>query len=69
MSYPSIIKDVNGKPVPQYYNEANGEFEVATGINNCVKVILADNTGTSINLQSSVNQIKEKIDELIEVVK
>lgn len=65
----SIIKDVNGKPVPQYWNKNTQKYEVVQGSNNCLNVNMVDVNGNQIQSQSSVDQISAKIDELIRVVK
>lgn len=64
----SIIKDVNGKPVPQYWNKELQRYEVITSENNMLKVIMVDSQGNEIQLQNLINQIANKIDELIEAV-
>lgn len=64
----SIIKDVNGKPVPQYWNPTTEQYEVIQSENNMLKVIMVDNQGDEIQSQNLVNQIANKIDELIEAV-
>lgn len=64
----SIIKDVNEKPVPQYWNEETQQYEVIQSENNMLKVIMVDNQGNEIQSQSLVDQISIKIDELIQAV-
>lgn len=64
----SIIKDVNKKPVPQYWNPAADNFEVIESKNGMLKVIMVDSQGKEIQIQSLVDQIGAKIDELIQVV-
>ncbi len=70
MSYEnvSIIKDVNNKPVPQYWNPNIGNYEVVQGSSGMLKVIMVDSHGNEIQSQSLVDQISAKIDELIGVV-
>lgn len=65
----SIIKDVNKKPVPQYFNKELDRFEVVESKNGMLRVILIDSGGNDILNQDLVNQIANKLDELIEVVK
>ena len=65
----SIIKDINGKPVPQYWNPNTKRFEVVEGNSGKLKVILTDGLGTEIVSQNLVDQINAKLDELIGVVK
>lgn len=65
----SIIKDVNGKPVPQYFNPLTDNYEVIKSENGYLKMILIDSEGNYIQNQNLVDQISSKLDELIEVVK
>lgn len=65
----SIIKDVNGKPVPQYFSINNDRFEVIKSENGMLRVIMVDGQGREIQSQDLINQIAGKIDELVEVVK
>ncbi len=64
----SIIKDVNGKPVPQYWNPNTQQYEVVEGVNNTLRVNVVDSQGNEIQSQELVDQITAKIDELIQVV-
>jgi hypothetical protein len=64
----SIIKDVNGKPVPQYFSVNNDRFEVIESENGMLRVIMIDSQGREIQSQDLVDQISVKLDELIEVV-
>lgn len=65
----SIIKDVNGKPVPQYWNKETQQFEVIESKDGMLRVIMVDGQGREIQSQSLVDQITAKIDELIQVVR
>lgn len=67
MSYKdnAIKRDVNGNPIPQYYDTETKQFEVIQGENGVTEVIIIDNQSASITSQDVVN----KLDELIEVVK
>lgn len=65
----SIIKDVNGKPVPQYYNSKADRYEVIESKDGMLRVIMVDSQGREIQTQSLVDQISAKLDELIEVVR
>ena len=71
MSYntKSIIKDVNKKPVPQYWNPETQQFEVIESKDGMLRVIMVDSQGREIQSQELVDQISAKLDELIEVVK
>lgn len=64
----SIIKDVNDKPVPQYYNPTTDQYEVIKSSDGKLKVSFIDSDGDYIQTQSLVDQISAKIDELIGVV-
>jgi hypothetical protein len=64
----SIIKDVNGKPVPQYFNPDEDRYEVITSKNGMLRTIMVDSQGNEIQSQSLVDQISNKLDELIQVV-
>ena len=64
----SIIKDVNGKPVPQYFNQEQDKYEVIKSKNGMLRVIMVDSQGNEIQTQDLIDQISAKIDELIEVV-
>lgn len=64
----SIIKDVNQKPVPQYFSLKNDRFEVITSENGILRVIMVDSQGREIQSQDLVDQISNKLDELIQVV-
>ena len=65
----SIIKDVNNKPVPQYWNPNSQNYEVVEGSSGCLKVIMVDSNGDEIQTQSLIDQINDKLDDLIEVVR
>lgn len=64
----SIIKDVNSKPIPQYFNKELDKFEAIESKNGVLGVILYDSQGNEIVSQNLVNQISDKLDELIQVV-
>ena len=65
----SILKDVNQKPVPQYWNPSTDRYELVEGHNGMLKVILVDEQGRYVHSQSLVDQISNKLDELIQVVR
>ena len=70
MSYntKSIIKDVNGKPVPQYFNPDTDSYEVITSKNGMLRFNMVDSQGNEVQTQNLVDQIANKLDELIEVI-
>lgn len=65
----SIIKDVNGKPVPQYWNPVTQQYEVIESENGMLKAIMVDSNGNEIQSQDLIDQINDKLDELIQVVR
>lgn len=64
----SIIKDVNGKPVPQYYNPTTDTYEPITSKNGRLRVIMVNSDGVEVQTQALIDQINAKLDELIGVV-
>lgn len=52
-----IVKDVNGKPAPQYFNSAADVYEVLQGANGANRVTLYTAAGVAIDLQSLVTSI------------
>lgn len=64
----SIIKDVNKKPIPQYWNPDTDQYEPVEGENGAIKVIMVDEEGREIQSQDLIDQITAKLDELIQVV-
>jgi len=64
----SIIKDVNGKPVPQYFNQEQDKYEVIKSKDGMLRVIMVDSQGNEIQTQDLIDQITAKIDELIEAI-
>ena len=65
----AILKDVNGKPVPQYWNKETQQFEVIESKDGMLRVNMVDSEGREIQLQELVDQISSKLDELIQVVR
>ena len=53
----SIIKDVNAKPAPQYYNPTSDVYEVLQGKNGANKVILYNEAGAAIDLSTLIATI------------
>ena len=65
-----IKKDVDGKPIPQYFNEVQGEYEPATGIDDGIqKVLLCDEDGNALtyNMRDLFDEVLQRLDDLIEV--
>lgn len=65
----AILKDVNKKPVPQYWNKEKQQYEVITSKDGMLRVIMVDSQGREIQSQDLVDQISAKLDELIQVVR
>lgn len=65
----AILRDVNKKPVPQYWNPETQQYEVIESKDGMLRVIMVDSQGREIQTQNLVDQISAKIDELIEAVK
>ena len=64
-----IVKDSEGKPIPQYYNQVNNQYEPISGSAGGQRVTLCDSAGQEVNLIDMVDSIKTAIDRLIEEVK
>lgn len=64
----AILRDVNKKPVPQYWNPDKQQYEVIESKNGMLRVIMVDSQGREIQSQELVDQITAKIDELIGVI-
>lgn len=64
----AILKDVNKKPIPQYWNKETQQYEVIESKDGMLRVIMVDSQGREIQTQNLVDQINAKLDELIEVV-
>ena len=65
----AILRDVNKKPVPQYWNPTTQQYEVIESKDGVLRVVMVDSEGREIQTQNLVDQISAKIDELIEVVR
>lgn len=59
MSYNTvpIKKDVDGKPIPQLYNEIANEYEVLKGQNGASRTVLYDNNGNEVNLTNFMSNV------------
>ncbi len=53
----SIVKDVNQKPVPQYYNPISDVYEVLQGTNGANKVTLYTASGQAVDLSALIATI------------
>ncbi len=53
----SIIKDLNGKPVPQCFNNDTDAYEVLQGANGANRVTLYTSNGTEIDLATLIASI------------
>lgn len=52
----SIIKDVNQKPAPQYFNPDTDSYEVLQGANGASRTILCDAAGNSVDITKLVQK-------------
>lgn len=59
----SIVKDINQKPVPQYYNPTNDVYEVLQGANGANRVTLYTSAGQAIDLASLIATIVAAIND------
>lgn len=53
----SIKKDVDGKPIPQYYNQLQNTYEVLQGRNGANRVELYDSDGNPVDLVGLIESI------------
>jgi hypothetical protein len=65
----SILKDVDGKPVPQYWNRSTQSYEVIQGSDNKLNVNLVDAGGNPIHSANIIADIMSKLDEILREVK
>ena len=59
----SIVKDVNQKPIPQYYNKDLDVYEVLEGKNGASKIILYDENGNHIDLTALISSVVNILNE------
>lgn len=64
----SILKDFEGKPIPQYWNKELEIYEPVTGNNGLIKVVMVDEKGNQIITQDLINQLNSRIDVLVKAV-
>lgn len=60
----SIVKDLNQKPVPQYYNPELDIYQVLEGKNGANKVILYNEAGAAIDLATLINTVVTAINNI-----
>lgn len=65
----SIVKDVNKRPVPQYFSKSLDKYEVAKGTNGAIGVVLYNSNGNEIIIENGINNIIDALNNLVEVVK
>ncbi len=53
----AIKKDVDGKPIPQYYNDLQDAYEVLKGRNGASRVEVFDADGNPVDLASLINSL------------
>lgn len=64
----SILKDVHGKPIPQYYNPELDRFEPIQSKNRTLSVLICDSSGSEIPISQQVQEIVQALNNLVEVV-
>lgn len=52
----SIKKDVDGKPIPQFYNALTNQYEVLQGLNGVSKTMLYDVNGNVVDISKLVEK-------------
>jgi hypothetical protein len=52
----SIVKDLNQKPIPQYYNPVTDTYEVLQGSNGANRAVLYDADGNPVDLSKLVQK-------------
>lgn len=63
-----IKKDVDGKPIPQYYNPTTNQYEDLQGLKGASKTIVYDIDGNPIDLNTLLLNTLDKITDLGEGV-
>lgn len=58
-----IVKDVDGKPVPQLYNDVDNQYEVLQGRHGASRTILYDENGNHIDLTALISSIVNILNE------
>ena len=53
----SLKTDVDGKPIPQYYNPVTNQYEVTQGENGATRTVLYDKYGNPVDLESLITAI------------
>lgn len=64
----AVIRDLNKKIVPQYFNPATDSYEPLHGQHGTMRVVLYDSEGREVVAQTFLDAILAKIDELVEAV-
>lgn len=65
----AILKDADGKPVPQYWNRATQSYEVIQGSDNKLNVNLVDAGGNPIHSANIISDIISKLDDILREVR
>lgn len=60
----AIKKDVDGKPIPQYYNDLQDAYEALKGRNGANRVELYDASGNPVDLETLLTAIATKLDDV-----
>lgn len=53
----AIKKDVDGKPIPQFYNPITNQYEVLEGLQGASRTVLYDNDGNPIDIVVLITDI------------
>ena len=59
----AIKKDVDGKPIPQFYNPITNQYEALEGLQGASKTILYDENGNPIDLTALISSVVNIINE------
>lgn len=59
-----IVKDVNEKPIPQYYNPVSDVYEVLQGLNGANKVILYNEAGQAVDLSALIATVVTAVEKI-----
>lgn len=64
----AVVRDVNNKPIPQYFNSGADNYEVIKSNDGLLRVMLVDAQGNEVVTQDIADQVENKLDELIQAV-
>jgi hypothetical protein len=64
----AIVKDVNGKPIPQYYNPETDQYEVLQGHDGANRVELYDAAGNPVDIKTLLDNANSKLQVMGEIL-